>query len=372
MTSSTDARQLRILMLLTDAYGGHGGISVCNRDMILALSEDDRVGEIVALPRLAREPLGPLPSKLRFDLSGLGGGARYLRAASALMFGGRFDLVLCTHLHLLPLAVVIARWMRAPSMLLIHGIEAWQTSRRKLVRLFAKRADHLVAVSKVTLDRFRSWVPYRDDQCTLMPNAIHLDAFGVGPRNSELARRLGVEGRQVVMTFGRLAGEERRKGFDEVLDALPALVARHPDLIYLIAGDGPDRARLEAKSKALGMSDNVRFTGFVDEAEKADLYRLADAYVMPSRGEGFGFVLLEAMACGVPTVGSISDGTREALRDGALGALVDPQDQGALVAAIEQALAKPKAIPEGLAYFSFPEFGRRLRSCVGSLVERER
>ena len=73
-----------------------------------------------------------------------------------------------------------------------------------------------------------------------------------------------------------------------------------------------------------GLSDRVVFAGFIPEAEKADHYRLADAYVMPGRGEGFGFVFLEAMACGIPVVGSRLDGSREALRQGDLGILVDP------------------------------------------------
>jgi glycosyltransferase involved in cell wall biosynthesis len=86
---------------------------------------------------------------------------------------------------------------------------------------------------------------------------------------------------------------------------------------------------------------------------------LADAYVMPSHGEGFGFVLLEAMASGVPTVGSRIDGGREALRDGMLGTLVDPADRKGLTEAILAALGMPRGVPDGLEYFDYPNFRER-------------
>ncbi|MEZ5855402.1 MAG: glycosyltransferase [Hyphomicrobiaceae bacterium] len=137
---------------------------------------------------------------------------------------------------------------------------------------------------------------------------------------------MGVADRQVILTFGRMSADERYKGFDEVIEAMPRLIAQRPDLVYVAAGDGSDRARLEAKAQALGVGDHVKFTGRISESDKADLYRLADAYVMPSSGEGFGFVILEALACGLPVMASTADGTREAVRNGELGLLVDPKD----------------------------------------------
>jgi glycosyltransferase involved in cell wall biosynthesis len=91
----------------------------------------------------------------------------------------------------------------------------------------------------------------------------------------------------------------------------------------MIVGDGDDRGRLEEKVKSLGLSQQVIFAGKILEHEKASHYCLADAYVMPSHGEGFGIVFLEALACGVPVIGSKVDGSREALLDGQLGRLVD-------------------------------------------------
>ena len=102
------------------------------------------------------------------------------------------------------------------------------------------------------------------------------------------------------------------------------------------------------------------FTGFISEDEKRDHLNLADAFVMPSRGEGFGIVLLEAMACGVPVVASTRDGSREALRGGMLGTLVEPDDRASLEDGVRAALRQPRAVPDGLEYFSRENF--RLRA----------
>jgi len=113
----------------------------------------------------------------------------------------------------------------------------------------------------------------------------------------------------------------------------------------------------------------VIFTGLFPESEKRALYNLADVYVMPSRGEGFGFVLLEAMACGVPAIGSRHDGGREALRGGELGILVDPASSADLRLAIDEVLARgEKKIPEGLDYFSFANFQARVHAIVNELT----
>lgn len=365
-------RGRRVLMLLTDAYGGHGGIALANRDVIEAMCLDPTIERIVALPRIAKVPLpGSLPSKLDFDLSAIGGMGSYLRAVARALRKGPFDMVLCGHINLLPLARAVATLARAPLSLTIHGIEAWQPSKRAITRWASESADFITAVSSVTLERFRSWASYPDAKCSVLPNAIHFERFSIGPKNAELERRYDVAGRRVVMTFGRLAGQDRYKGFDRMLESLGHMVARIPDLVYIIAGDGVDRPRLERKVRDLGLAAHVRFTGMVAEEEKADHYRLADVYAMPSRGEGFGFVLLEAMACGTPAIGSTRDGTREAMRDGMLGPIVDPLDTPALVDAVVSSLERPRAIPPGLDYFAFPNFVIRLSAITRRVMAAE-
>jgi phosphatidyl-myo-inositol dimannoside synthase len=181
--------------------------------------------------------------------------------------------------------------------------------------------------------------------------------------------RYRLNGHAVIMTLARLAGAERYKGIDEVLECLPELLRVIPSLRYLIVGEGQDQARLEAKAVRLGVREQVVFTGYVAEDDKPDYYRLSDLFVMPGRGEGFGIVYLEALACGIPVIASTRDASREAVRQGELGVLVDPGRREELTAAILSALSTgSRSVPSGLAYFSPARFRERWHRVVSQLA----
>src|SRR5262249_1051198 len=147
----------------------------------------------------------------------------------------------------------------------------------------------------------------------ILPNCVDVNRFTPGERDRSLVDRYGLRSSKVMLTVGRIAAGERYKGFDEVIDVLPKLRQRFPDLKYLIVGDGSERSRLEAQMRIRGLSDCVIFAGRIPESEKVAHYNLADVFVMPSYGEGFGIALIEAAACGIPIVGSSADGSRDAL-----------------------------------------------------------
>ena len=357
---------MRILLLTTDAYGGHGGIALYNRDIAAALAAMPEVGEVVVVPRQQRFAATSIPAKVRQVQESLGGKARYVRAALRAA-RGRFDLLICGHINLLPLAVLLNLKLRAPLALMIYGIDAWQPP-NPMARYWLRAVDTVWSISAITRDRMNAWAKLPLASYELLPNAIHLERYGMAGRRDDLVERYGLQDAKVIMTLARLPGLERYKGVDEVLQAMPALLHAEPKLKYLVAGDGDDRPRLEAKAAALGLGERVIFTGLIDEQEKADHFRLADAFVMPGRGEGFGFVFLEALACGVPAVGSTIDGSREALRDGLLGELVDPNDPESIRQGILAALAKPRQIPKGLDHFAWPAFQQRLAAAVQRVV----
>jgi glycosyltransferase involved in cell wall biosynthesis len=190
-----------------------------------------------------------------------------------------------------------------------------------------------------------------------LPNAIHIEKYGLGHRRTDLQNLYGLAEKKVLLTLSRISALERYKGHDQVIDALQELVLIVPNLVYVIAGSGDDLTRLKEKVKLLKLDCYVRFIGYVSDSDKSDIYRLADVFVMPSKGEGFGFVFLEALACGIPVVGSYTDGSKEALRN---GELVWPDNPNSLKNGVLIALKKKKGIPDGLNYFSWENFQKRV------------
>lgn len=404
------ARQsFRALALVPDAFGSYGGIAKFNRDLLTAICAHPGCAEVVAIPRLMQEGPGLLPDKLTWIGDGLGTKLRYVWAALKIAsrnsprvgFGTQtlgcnavaqplapglqpteeardgFDLLLCGHINLLAVAFMArklarrgsrsARGTACPLVLIIHGLDAWEPHRSLLVRILARRVDAFISVSGFTRDRFLRWARVPAAKCFPLPNCVDLDGFQPGGKNPGLLKKYGLDGQKVLMTLGRLL-PDRPKGIDEVLELLPELCKAVPQIAYLIVGDGPDRRRLTAKAAELGVTDRVVFAGRIPESEKAAHYRLADAFVMPGCGEGFGIVYLEALACGIPVLASTLDASREALQDGEMGLLVDPRNRAELYDGIVRVLQKPRGeVPERLKCFSGPNFAKRCYGIVDAL-----
>jgi phosphatidylinositol alpha-1,6-mannosyltransferase len=353
---------MKVLMLVTDAYGGHGGIAFYNRCLAEALAEMPEVSEVVVVPRVMRFAPSDVPAKIRFIETAAGRKFRFLACVAGLA-AEHFDFVICGHVNLLPVAAPFAKIKRAPLVLLIFGIDVWSQAGRG-TRAWVRRADIIWSISEITRDRMNSWVGRPLSNYVLMPPTVQLERFGPGSKRPDLIAQYGLHGRTVLMTLARLAGFERYKGIDEILDVLPSLLMHEPTLTYMVVGDGDDLGRLTRKAAELGVSDRVVFTGFVEEVQKADYLRLADVFALPGKGEGFGIVYLEAMACGIPVVGSCLDGSREALREGSLGELADPNDSESIRSCILRALKSPKGVPPGLSHFAWPRFQARVRDAA--------
>lgn len=351
---------MRVLLLCTDSYGGHGGIALYNRDLAEALALRDDVEEVIVVPRVTRFEPGEIPAKITFLANAAKGPARYLRALAQAR-ASRPDLVICGHVNLLPVACMLARH----PLLFVYGIEAWKPLRNRITNRLIHRASAIVSISEITRSRLLAWSGYKGPT-HLLPNAIHAENYGIRPKRPDLVARYGLEGKRVMLTVGRLAAQERYKGFDVTLEILNRLP---DDIVYLIAGGGDDAPRLQRKAAGLGVAHRVIFTGLFPEEEKADLYALADLYIMPSRGEGFGYVLLEALASGVPVIGSKHDGGREALLDGELGGLVDPASPAEIAAGVREILAaQGRIVPSLLEHFSFERLTERLEKVLYAVL----
>jgi phosphatidylinositol alpha-1,6-mannosyltransferase len=350
---------MNILLLCTDAFGGYGGIALFNRELTRALASLLST-QITVLPRIVPNPVEALPPGVTFVEAAARNQAAYVRELLRAKRRTDFDLVICGHINLLP----IARMAAKHPLLIAHGIEAWRPRRRSSTAV-VRDCRAIVAVSELTRTRLVSWSRFAGPAFVL-PNAVRAEQYGIRPKRADLVARYNLEGKRVVLTVGRLSWSERYKGLDEIIEILEDLPV---DVVYLIAGGGSDVPRLQKKAAGCGVADRVRITGIFAEEEKADIYNLADVYVMPSRGEGFGFVILEAMASGVPVIVSKHDGGREAVLNGKLGTLIDPANPAEIRAAVTDALElRERRIPEGLDYFAIERFTERVHSIVRAVV----
>jgi phosphatidylinositol alpha-1,6-mannosyltransferase len=356
---------MNLLALMPDPYGGFGGIAQYNRDLFDALCASSEVESILSLTRHPPDSDIEIPKKLSERFLP-GSELRYLAAAVMTGLKMRPDVVLCGHVNLLPVAALLKRLTGSKLILEAYGFEIWQPLPG--VRSWGtKDVDLVISISRYTREQLIRWSCLEPGRIKIVPNAVHLDRYAQTKKPPSLVDRYGVEGKLVLLTVGRLPGHERYKGQDRIIALLPKLTARFSNLVYLIVGDGEDRLRLEALTMKLGLQEQVVFAGRISEEEKIDHYNLADAFAMPSTSEGFGFVFLEAAACGVPVLGGSVDGSRDALVDGRLGVMVDPENSDELLSGLEEILSREKQVPECLSPFDFPRFISQIAALLGEI-----
>jgi len=151
---------------------------------------------------------------------------------------------------------------------------------------------------------------------------------------------------RVILTVGRWLASERYKGMDTLITALPKLLTRWPELQLVAVGDGDDRNWLEDLAEECGVNMHVHFLSGLSYAQLAACYSACEIFALPSRGEGFGLVYLEAMACGKPVIGGAHGGAPEVIEDGKTGYLVQHGDAVQLATSIETLLANPEIARE--------------------------
>jgi glycosyltransferase involved in cell wall biosynthesis len=197
-----------------------------------------------------------------------------------------------------------------------------------------EEVDRLIAVSE-GLRRTYERIGVPPESIVTVPN-------GVAPPVSRMSRAearrvLGLEPDQpVVLTIGRLT---HMKGQWHLIDAVPGLAARFPDVAVILLGDGPLRTSLQGRAAVLGVSRHVCFAGHRPDARQ--LLSAADVFVLPSRHEGMPLAALEAMEARLPVVATRVIGSAEVVDDGVTGALVRPGDPAALGAAVARLLDAP-------------------------------
>jgi len=281
-----------------------------------------------------------------FVFTGCDRGKGTFTAAALKAARRRAKLVLAAHPNLAP----VARLMkfaapRMKSIVCTHGVEVWEpmsTMRRKALR----KANLVLAPSKYTADHVKA------DQ-GVVQERVRVLAWALDPQFEAFvasAVKNGPPGNfpkgQVILTVGRWLTSERYKGMDTLITALPKLLTRWPDLQLVAVGEGNDKEWLVDLVQEHGVQRHVHFLSAVSYAQLAACYSACNIFALPSRGEGFGLVYLEAMACGKPVIGGAHGGAPEVIEDGVTGYLVQHGDAVQLATSIETLLANPELARE--------------------------
>ncbi|MEK7607229.1 MAG: glycosyltransferase family 4 protein [Patescibacteria group bacterium] len=235
--------------------------------------------------------------------------------------------------QILPLGAVA--WMlrkKATYAVFLHGMDilsAKQSSRKRwIARKILGEAKFIVVNSDFTGKQVTAYGAALAEK-TVRVYPCPTARVSPSPETVEtLRRKLGLSGKRMFITMGRVV---ERKGHDRVIRALPKILERIPEAIYIVAGLGSYLDKLTRLATELGVQHAVRFVGGVSDEERAALFDLCDFCIMPSRQngadvEGFGLVFLEAALSGKPSIGGRSGGIPEAILDEETGLLVDPED----------------------------------------------
>jgi phosphatidylinositol alpha-1,6-mannosyltransferase len=213
-------------------------------------------------------------------------------------------------------------------------------------------AAAVFCVSRHTRAQVLKFTRMDPNRVVVVPNTFGLD---YRPGDREKARAAwGLTKEFAVLTVGRLDDRDGYKGHDRVIRSLPLLRKGPRRVVYLISGEGKDRLRLEALAAGLGVKEQVRFLGYTPRDALPDLYRAVDLFAMPSTGEGFGIVFLEAMASGTPALGLAIGGAIDPLDFGEWGKAVTVAN---LEAAIRLSTELPRPDPFVMHDAVFERFG---------------
>ncbi len=336
---------MKAVLLAPEFSATDGGIQRILRLYLRALAEDpthrslalvalnDTPADLTRAPDLAQPTLHGKPLA-----SAACSRSKAAFAREAWRAGSGAGRIVCGHLGQLPVASVALR-PGGRLALIAHGIEVWEKP-SSLHLLALRRCDRVFCVSRYTRDRLAELHPWLAPRLRIVPNALDPDLLsGPAPEPPPSGKP------PVILCVGRLSAADAYKGYDRLLQSFallpPSAFHSHPELVPRLrfVGDGDDRARLEALARELRVADRVDFSGRLSDLELRRAFVDCTCFALPSTGEGFGLVYLEAMAAGRPCVALQSTAVPELITP-QTGVLAEPGDPAALAAALAECLAR--------------------------------
>ena len=265
-------------------------------------------------------------------------------------------------------ATLLGRWLKVPVAVTLRGTEARHAATRALrgrVITALRRAGRIFAVAE-SLKRTAVSLGIPERGVRVIGNGVDLHKF---QRMSKHDARSSLGLPQAAPLLISVGGLVERKGFHRVIECLPALLRRLPDLQYVVVGgpspEGDLSRQLHARVAELGLRDHVRFLGALPQEELKVPLSAADVFVLATRNEGWANVFLEAMACGLPVVTTDVGGNAEVVCRPELGIVVPFGDRAALCGALETALTKTWNRDAILAYARSNGWEDRVAILVG-------
>lgn len=249
-------------------------------------------------------------------------------------------------------ALLVARLTRRPAFIYAHGEEltGWGRGRKFQAMCFAMRnADGILSNSDNTRDTLVNLIGVDPERVSLIYPTVDENRFRPGLPDDDLRGSIGLTAdEKLILSVGRLM---QRKGFDNVIRSLPALLEQDLDVEYALIGIGDDLDYLRGLARELDLERRVHFLGHVSYEDLPRWYSACDLFAMPNRdiegdSEGFGLVFLEAAASGRPAVAGIAGGTASAVVDGETGLRVDGENVAEIAEALTRLLRDPAAAAE--------------------------
>lgn len=272
------------------------------------------------------------------------------------------NILILSHINLLLFALILNKLQpKKRIILLAHGIEIW-AKLPKWKTSFLKKNTELWAVSNYTAQKIHHLFPAKIKTLNNGLDPFFSIPSNFGKPESLLQRYQLSSEAKILFTLTRLSSQEQYKGYDQVIFALKNLPE---EVVYILAGkaDQQENERVLSLIATHNLKHRVVMTGFLREDEVQNHLLLADLYVMPSKGEGFGIAFIEAAACGLASIAGNADGSSDALLNGELGDFVEPNNVVELANAIMKRLAVPKSSADAfklqkqcLAAFSFQQY----------------
>jgi asparagine synthase (glutamine-hydrolysing) len=250
--------------------------------------------------------------------------------------------IIIGHINLLPIIVIFKlRRSKAKYTLITHGIEVWGKG-GIIIRLLMKYVDEFISVSEYTKNQLAKNYCVNEEKIIVLKNCLSPDFTFPHDFNAPkyLVDRYNINDRKVVFLLSRISKEDRYKGYLNVIEAISKIKSDIPNIVFLIGGktEESELTFIKRKIVKLNLEDYVKIIGYVEENEVIDHYLLSNVFAMPSIKEGFGIGFIEAAAAGISVIAGNEDGSKEALLNGELGRLINPNDVTQLTLEIKNAI----------------------------------